>query len=749
MSLPLQTLRITLPILEAGKNICRPMAEEKTILGIKTLPLRELASTIRRNLESSEIKFTFLLGSGASLSSGIPTGGTLATKWYKELENDLEGEESFEEWKASLGEMDDKEHQNPSQHYARHYASIYEKRFGHIPQEGYQELKEIMEGKDPFLGYFILAKIITETHNNIVITTNFDSLVEDAIRSYTDKTPFVAGHEQLAAYVTSHVDRPIIIKLHRDLLLKPFNTRDNTNHLMRPWRDILRQILSTSTLIVLGYGGYDGSLMEFLKKLNPSQRQGIYWCLMRGDEPNEDVRGMLRGVADRIVEIDGFDEFMCTCALELGYKKDIQDVLTVSTIDQNPTAQRALRRFRRMGQEAQRKLAQDGRALEEMPKALIELLPEDYKASYEILLKVRNEKNLDKAEKIYSNELQTYSRSNTVLIETYALFLYLVDRNLCEAGEQYLKALKIESFNADLLNHFARFLESCKMDNEAEQYYKKALKVSPRHVDALGNYALFLQNVRKDMDEAERLYERAVRLAPSHASNLGRYAYFLESVRENDDKAERYYLKAIEANSKHADNLGNYAHFLENIRRENGQVEKCYKEAIEVDDNHSDNLGSYAHFLEKIDRSDAEVVIFLTKAIDAHEKRNDRSFRYDRFLKIISSDPSGCSDMSVNGACLRRRADNLGYYAYFEDINKDCDKAKKYYLEALEIDPKHINNLRSYAIFLRDVLGEKDEAENYFKKVAQLEQEEESRLEEEDRLKREFRRDRWARRNQS
>jgi hypothetical protein len=67
-----------------------------------------------------------------------------------------------------------------------------------------------MSGKDPSPGYSILAAALAADppRHNVVITTNFDNLVADALSIYTDTFPFVCGHESLTAFVRVAMRRP-------------------------------------------------------------------------------------------------------------------------------------------------------------------------------------------------------------------------------------------------------------------------------------------------------------------------------------------------------------------------------------------------------------------------------------------------------------------------------------------------------------------------------------------------------------
>lgn len=139
-----------------------------------------------------------------------------------------------------------------------------------------------MEGKEPNFGYMILSQVLAKEPHNFVITTNFDYLIEDAIRQFTNTKPFVAGHEMLAGFVSSQKDRPTIVKVHRDLFLNPINDTEGTERLKKEWKETLRPILKDYNLLVVGYGGNDCSLMDYLTEIGAQNREPIYWCKRMG-----------------------------------------------------------------------------------------------------------------------------------------------------------------------------------------------------------------------------------------------------------------------------------------------------------------------------------------------------------------------------------------------------------------------------------------------------------------------------------
>ena len=64
---------------------------------------------------------------------------------------------------------------------SENYFSIYDLRFYPEYRHGQAFWEQEIEKGIPGVGHFVLAKILTDKRNNIALTTNFDSLIEDAI----------------------------------------------------------------------------------------------------------------------------------------------------------------------------------------------------------------------------------------------------------------------------------------------------------------------------------------------------------------------------------------------------------------------------------------------------------------------------------------------------------------------------------------------------------------------------------------
>lgn len=288
--------------------------------------------------EKKDKRFCFILGSGASVESDIPSGNILEMDWMncllglkddrgtppmdpdatrelaKNLFEEKEIKHTFEEMEAAFQKAKSEGRNSLSSEY---YFDLYKLRFHPDPQDGYRYLEALMERKEPSPGYRALALLLTKTNrHNLVITTNFDNLTEDALFLHTDYRPLVVSHEALAEYIQFNTRRPIIVKVHRGLMYDPFNSPKTTDHLEEEWRKALEYAFQTYTPVVVGYGGGDESLMSFLKETNFPN--GIYWCYREASgEPGEEIKNFLVDKKGFLVKTLGFDALMYTIGSSL------------------------------------------------------------------------------------------------------------------------------------------------------------------------------------------------------------------------------------------------------------------------------------------------------------------------------------------------------------------------------------------------------------------------------------------------
>ena len=267
-------------------------------------------------------RYCFVLGAGAAKASGIRTGEEMMREWREYLQG--KGLDYIQNCAEDLGLEKEEYYHIFEDGYSLandDYFTLFDLRFAGEPNVAYAYLEKEMAEKYPSSGYFPLAMLLSNTENRLVITTNFDTLLEDALYTYTLKHSLVVGHESLASYIGSDARHPIIAKIHRDLLFRPFNRRNDINKLKEEWVQPLRNALSRYIPIVIGYAGGDHSFMAMLQEI---ELNGIYWCHL-GDTVSDKIKNTVAKHGGYMVKILGFDEIMFQMGERFTDKADFMD----------------------------------------------------------------------------------------------------------------------------------------------------------------------------------------------------------------------------------------------------------------------------------------------------------------------------------------------------------------------------------------------------------------------------------------
>ena len=304
-------------------------------------PLRTfIEEFVRETKKSNGQKYCFVLGAGASRDSGIKMAGELAMGWLRQIHHERGIAVPFEAWIEDPAEIAP---DNPEmfkdfapERAADFYFQIYDLYCVGDPQKGYEALNKEIDGKEPSFGYSVIANILAETPNKVVITVNFDNLIADSLFTFSDKTPLVCAHETLAGFVPIVAERPVVAKIHRDRFYGPKSGLDEVSVLEEAWKRALRDLFRIYKPIFIGYGSNDHSLMSFLKEEENLMPRGYFWLLY--DPSIEDskatpatlpdhIEDLLESRAGNWVPSPGFDGLMILLHHELEYKYMHEDLI--------------------------------------------------------------------------------------------------------------------------------------------------------------------------------------------------------------------------------------------------------------------------------------------------------------------------------------------------------------------------------------------------------------------------------------
>lgn len=553
---------------------------------MKNITLHTFKHTIRDiHANTENRKFCFVIGAGASYKSGIPTGGQLAQKWFNEIKERYSNEE-FKQWikEVKLNKKD----------IAAHYGSIYRKRFESDKASGYEFLVQEMRDAKPTFGHIVLAQILTKYSGNCILTTNFDSLIESSIYQYTDKTPLVCGHESLSGYARPSSIHPLIIKIHRDLLLAPKSDIDEINTLDEGWKEPLNNIFSNHIPIVIGYGGNDGSLMAYFEKMN--KPSNFFWCGLKGAPISNRVVNLVEQMDGNYIEIDGFDEMMLELLWVFDKIKPIKEELDNITKS----------RIEAMNSQFNTINIQSEKVNE------VKTTPKKELSALEYSNLAKSEPNFEKRKVIYLEALAKFPNTGW-LWSDFTYFLHYIKKDFEYLNEYYIKALMIDPKEPSNNGNYANFLTSEKQSSDAEMYYLAALASEPENEIYNGNYASFLKDIKGDYDKAEKFYIKALDINPNNSVNLLNYALFLKNCKQDYDNANRYYLRALNNDPENIIPNSSYANFLFTIKNDAISAERYYIKSLSISPKDPLMNGNYAQILFIINRTD-EALACLEKA---------------------------------------------------------------------------------------------------------------------------------------
>ncbi len=524
-------------------------------------------------------RFCFILGSGASYKSGIPIGTELERTWMDEM-NKTPGFDEVCKNAAALrdaGKLDydfEKEilpkWKNGEKLGSEYYFDIYTLRFFPNHRNGYFKFENLFAKAKPSFGYNALVHILSdEKGSNLVITTNFDSLVEDALFIYTDKKPLVINHELLADYAEApNVKRPIVAKVHRGLFFDPLNRKEETEKLKGNWAKVLESIFHVYTPVVIGYGGGDKSLMDLLEDKAVKMKNGIYWCYLENSGlPDERILKLISDKNGWLVKIKGFDAVMLALGNALvpdkiepqsvrdylkkqcddriyGYENHYSELMEESSVEDKSGKSK-------LESESEREFKEDTKELDKRVEDTENRKPTDELTAWDYLRKGYRAFEL----KEYDKAIENYDKAielNPEYAKAYYFrgYAYYNLKDYGKAIEDYSKAMELNPEDAVAYNNLGNAYAALKDYDKAIENYSKAIELNPEDAYAY----CFRGDAYDDLKEYNKAiedYSKAIELNPEDA-----YAYCFRGLAyaalKEYDKAIEDYSKAIKLNPEDA-----------------------------------------------------------------------------------------------------------------------------------------------------------------------------------------------------
>ena len=268
-------------------------------------PIQSLAFS----MHSNPGVYALLLGSGVSRSAQIPTG------W--EIVMDLLGKLA-----AAAGENPETD---PEQWYRDkygedpEYSSLLEA-LAKTQAERQQLLRPYFEPneqereeglKQPTAAHRAIARLVSQGFVKIIVTTNFDRLIEKALDDEGVEATTLSTPEQVKGAIPLVHTKCCVFKVHGDYQdTRISNSEGELSSYLDEFDQLLDQIFDEFGLIVCGWSAkWDSALRDAIYRA-PSRRFTTYWAL-RGDAGDEAQR-LIDHRQAQTIPIENADSFFQT-----------------------------------------------------------------------------------------------------------------------------------------------------------------------------------------------------------------------------------------------------------------------------------------------------------------------------------------------------------------------------------------------------------------------------------------------------
>ena len=354
----------------------------------------------------------------------------------------------------------------------------------------------------------------------MAITTNFDHLIERALDDYTQSMPLVIGHENLAHYITKDIarkiERPTILKIHRDLLLNPANFGKGVEKLHSKWVRALDNLLAEYHPVFIGYAGNDNSFMDYLisrsERFASGKLRYPYWMLYKDGNPEEKVSNFLDESRGYLIKNVTFDDVIYRLADKLGYIIPSKESFV----------EKAERRYQMLTDEI-KGFADEARKAQDLKSTFNN--PHIGKVSPSVD---------DKAE-IEALRLKKASNAKAMAFLTGATLLFPLGKYKFEFSlKRVQRIIKEEPENITYLIFSGCLLNVLKRYDEAITVFQKTVDLEPENAVCLNNLGNTFYNLKR-YDEALPNNQKAVDLEPENArylNSLGNTFYELKRYDE-------------------------------------------------------------------------------------------------------------------------------------------------------------------------------------------------------------------------
>jgi len=258
------------------------------------------------SLHSQKGVYALLLGSGISTAAQIPTGWEITLDLCRKvavLSNEQPGPDAASWFVTKFG---------ASPNYSRLLEAL-----ARTPAERMQVLRQYFEPfaddreagrKVPTPAHKAIAELVRGGYIRVVVTTNFDRLLEEALETVGIIPTVIASPEAATGMIPLVHSGPTIVKVNGDYLDSRIkNTEEELSSYDPAMDQLLDQIFDEYGLIICGWSAeWDHALCQALQR-SKSHRFMVYWTVR--SEPKPVPRELIRARRAGMITIESADQF--------------------------------------------------------------------------------------------------------------------------------------------------------------------------------------------------------------------------------------------------------------------------------------------------------------------------------------------------------------------------------------------------------------------------------------------------------
>ena len=250
--------------------------------------------------------YALLLGSGISRAAEIPTGWDITLDLIRRLAaaEGVTGEADWAAWyKARFGS-------DPGYSTLLDSLSVTASERRAVLHQYIEPSSDDLEAgrRVPTKAHHAIARLVRDGFVRVIITTNFDRLLETALSAVGVEPVVIKSVDDLAGASPLPHSRCFVLKVHGDYLdNRILNTEDELAAYPSEYDRLLDRLFDEYGLIVSGWSGdWDPALRAAISRA-PNRRYPTWWAA-RG-QPSAAAHDLISARAATVVEVDDADTF--------------------------------------------------------------------------------------------------------------------------------------------------------------------------------------------------------------------------------------------------------------------------------------------------------------------------------------------------------------------------------------------------------------------------------------------------------